>query len=509
VHAGDEVAALPFLRGAVEAAESSQRPDEAARLHEEVARIELAHGDRDAGVAALGNAFSMYMATSFVDEANRIFAQWLALAETPAQKLLLHARRAQQQAGFNYPQEALRHAEAALALADGQHDAFAPELLAEAVVAIVPALVHTGQAARALALAQRIEPRLDLRNAAVELAHRKGLGLALDAIGRRAEAIETLRRAVALHDTGVERISEWDTRTRLAGLLVRAGRHGEAAEESRRAIEAGRKQPHFPTTTSNAHFVRATALSALGEYDEALLYLTSRRDYFRRTGWRFDLGVGCRLALAYVHLGANDLARAALPEDRDLGRARTSELALYALASAALARADGQSVLATVRPLLDGEFAINGEEDLLKARVLLAGELPAQAALDEASALFDRACMLQFVAVARGAAIATSRAALALDRADRAVAPARYAVEHAQFCCADTGYLPEAWWVGYEAFAAAGEEAAARDCLRRGVEWIERAARDHVPAALLDAFRTRNPVNRVLLSAAARTTPRR
>lgn len=508
VHAGDEVAALPYLRGAVEAAESSLRPDEAARLHEEVARIELAHGDRDAGVAALASAFSMYMATSFVDDANRVFAQWTTLAETPGQRLLLHANRAQQQSGFDYLHEALRHAEAALAILDRQHDAFAPELLVEAFVAVVPALVNAGKATRAVALAERIEPRLDLREAVAEYAYRKGLGAALNAVGRCAEAIDALRRAVELHAMGVDRISEWDTRTRLANYLIHAGRHREAADESQRAIVAGRKQPHFPTTTGTAHYVRAIALAALGEYEEALLYLTSRRDYFRRTGWRFDLGVGCRLALAYLHLGALDAARAALPAEVDLARAKTADRTLHAFAGAALARAAGQPLRPLLRTLLDGEFALNGEEDSLKARVLAAGELPSEAAFDEASAVFERACALHLVPVARSAAIAASRAALALGRVDRAFESARYAVEHAAFCCADTAYMPEAWWIGYEAFAAAGEATAARQCLRLGVEWIDRAAKNHVPAEFGETFRTRNPVNRALLAAAARASVR-
>lgn len=509
VHAGDEVAALPFLRSAVEAAESSLRPDESARLLEEVARIELAHGDRDAGVAALASAFSMYMATSFVDDANRVFAQWTTLAETPEQKLLLHAKRAQQQSGFNYAQEALRHAEAALAILDRQRDAFAPDLLAEAFVAVVPALVHAGHATRALALAERIQPRLDLSKAVAEWAYCRGLGSALNAVGRCAAAVETLRRAVALHESGVERISEWDTRTQLANYLIHAGRHREAADESRRAIEAGRKQPHFPTTTGTAHYIRAIALAALGEYEEALLYLTSRRDYFRRTGWRFDLRVGCRLALAYLHLGALDMARAALPADFDVARAKPVDLTLHAFAGAALARAAGQPLRPPLRALLDGEFALNGEEDLLKAHVLFAGELPAEEALDTASAVFERACVLDLVPVARSAAIAASRAALALGQVDRAAESARYAVEHAGLCCADTAYLPEAWWIGYEAFAAAGEAAAARECLRLGVEWVDRAAKHHVPPEFRETFRTQNPVNRALLTAAAHTSARR
>lgn len=509
VHAGDERGALPFLRRAVNAAEQSLRPDEAARLLEDIARIELAVGDRAAGVDALANAFSMYMATSFVDDANRIFEQWSALAESPSQRLLLHARRAQQQAGFNYVDEALRQAESALGIVARHDDAFTPELLAETFLATVPALVNAGHALRAAALARRIEPRLDLSRPVAELAYRKGLGSALDAIGRRAKAIEALRRAVALHEAGVERVSEWDTRKRLASYLTHAGRHREAADESQRAIEVGRKQPHFPTSTGTAHYTRAIALAALGEYEAALHYMTSRRDYFRRTGWRADPSVGCRLALLYLHLGAPDLARAELPAELDLARAKASDRALHAFAGAALARAVGQPLRPPLRALLEGEFALNGEEDLLKARVLLAGERTDESACEEASAAFERACALDLVPVAREAAIAASHAALALGHVERAVGFARFAVEHARFCCVDTGYLPAAWWAGYQAFAAAGESAAARECVHLGCEWIERAAANHVPAELRGSFHSANPVNQALLAAAARKTARR
>lgn len=509
VHAGDERGALPFLRGAVRSAVESLRPDEAARLLEDIARIEFAVGERAAGVAALADAFSMYMATSFVDDANRVFAQWSALAESPAQRLLLHARRAQQQSGFNYMHEALREAEMALGVAARHDYAFAPELLAETFLATVPALVNAGHALRAIALARRIEPRLDLARQVAELAYRKGLSSALDAVGRSAEAIEALRRAVALHEAGMERVSEWNTRKRLASYLAHAGHHQEAADEAQRAIEVGRKQPHFPTRTGTAHYTRAIALAALGEYEEALHYMTSRRDYFRRTGWRADPSVGCRLALLYLHLGAPDLARAELPAELDLARAKTSDRALHAFASAALARADGEPLRPRLRALLEGEFALNGEQDLLKARVLLAGERSDAPALAEASAAFERACALDLVPVAREAAIAASHAALALGHVDRAAEFARYAVKHAERCCADTGYLPAAWSTGYQAFAAAGESAAARECVRLGCEWIEHAVANHVPAELRGSFRTANPVNRALLAAAARMTAQR
>lgn len=508
VHASDKLGALPFLRGAVKAAEESLRPDEAARLLEDIARIELAVGDRAAGVAALADAFSMYMATSFVDDANRVFEQWSALAESPAQRLLLHARRAQQQSGFNYVHEGLRQAEAALGIAARHDYAFAPELLAETFLAIVPALVNAGRALRAAALAARIEPQLDLRTPLAEWAYRKGLGSVLDAVGRRAEAIDALRRAVALHEAGAERVSEWDTRTRLASYLTHAGRHQEAADEAQRAIEVGRKQPHFPTSTGTAHYTRAIALAALGEYEEALHYMTSRRDYFRRTGWRADPSVGCRLALLYLHLGAPDLARAELSVELDLARAKAADRTVYAFAGAALARAARQPLSPPLRALLEGEFALNGEEDLLKARVLLAGERTDETAFDEASAAFERACALDLVPVAREAAIAASHAALALERVDRAVEFAHFAVEHATFCCADTGYVPAAWWAGYQVFAAAGQSVAARECVRLGIEWIDRAVASHVPAQFRGSFRMENQVNRALLAAAARATAR-
>ena len=209
---------------------------------EEVARIELAGGDRVAGVRALAECFSMYMATSFVDDANRVFDRWSALVQTDAERLKLHSQRAHQQTGFRYLTVALEHSQTAKAIIDAHRDTLDAADLADAFTDIAAAFVNSGHALEALALAQSIAPLLDLSNREVELDYRIGLAQALSALGRHAEAIESLRRAMQLHATGVDPLSEWDTRSKLAWYLGRCGRNDEAADRGA-ARDRGRPAP--------------------------------------------------------------------------------------------------------------------------------------------------------------------------------------------------------------------------------------------------------------------------
>jgi DNA-binding SARP family transcriptional activator len=68
---------------------------------------------------------------------------------------------------------------------------------------------------------------------------------------------------------------------------------------------------------------------------------------------------------------------------------------------------------------------------------------------------------------------------------------------------ADT-YPAEAWWIAYEVFNAEGDDAAARDALERGIDWIERTALPNVPEEFKDSFLSRNPINRAMLTTASR-----
>jgi|GEM_PF-3322382 len=61
-----------------------------------------------------------------------------------------------------------------------------------------------------------------------------------------------------------------------------------------------------------------------------------------------------------------------------------------------------------------------------------------------------------------------------------------------------TVYAGEYFLLMTQACEAAGDTASARRLLQRGLAWVERVRRDHVPAAFQDSFMQRNPTNRQL-----------
>src|SRR5262249_51972269 len=65
-------------------------------------------------------------------------------------------------------------------------------------------------------------------------------------------------------------------------------------------------------------------------------------------------------------------------------------------------------------------------------------------------------------------------------------------------------YLPEAWWIQFRVYDAAGDHAAAGDTLQRAVHWINTTALSDVPDEYRDGFLNRNPVNRSILTSASR-----
>jgi DNA-binding SARP family transcriptional activator len=507
ISARDEPSALPHLHAAAQVALDELRPDECARLQEEIARIELARGDRHAAVVALAESFSMYMATSFVEDANRIFAQWGELAESPRERLILHAERARQQAGFEYLDIAMQHAAEAIQLLEANKD-FEADLVAEAFVAVCPALTLSGRALQAKELADRLAPRIPAMSPAARLAFLKGQGSALHGINRHQEAVGALRKAVGIHETGIELIQEWETRMRLANYLVGAGRFADAKCEAQQSIEVGQRQPHFPTHTSTAHFVKAIALFALGEYAEARTYLVARRDYFRRTGWRSDARVASRLALLHLSLGAPAEAWEDL-RDVDMGRVGPQDVALVELARAQVARAQGRSPKPHLEAVLAAHGICSTSPPILRARLLAAQDTETTGALRESRAVMELARSEGWVTLVHAAALMGAKAALRSGDTTSAIELVEIALGHDDCCDAEIGYPPEVWGVGHRVYSAAGRSALAAKHLRRAADWLTAVLQAHIPENYRQSFVRENPVNRSILAAVSAVRRRR
>jgi hypothetical protein len=67
-----------------------------------------------------------------------------------------------------------------------------------------------------------------------------------------------------------------------------------------------------------------------------------------------------------------------------------------------------------------------------------------------------------------------------------------------------TSYPGELWLHAATALMNAGDLAAGLGVLRRGVDWLQGTARDHVPAEFRDSFLRRNPTNVAITALAAK-----
>ncbi|MES2101288.1 MAG: AAA family ATPase [Pseudomonadota bacterium] len=135
----------------------------------------------------------------------------------------------------------------------------------------------------------------------------------------------------------------------------------------------------------------------------------------------------------------------------------------------------------------------------------LAQTMPSEAALRQLDEVCRQAQALQHEGTVLAAHVRAAGIAAGVDPA----LAARHA--HAALALAErrqsTTLLPAELWLHCgRALQAAGETSEARRLMATGRDWVQRTAREHVPAAFRDSFVNRNPVNRELLALASRST---
>jgi DNA-binding SARP family transcriptional activator/tetratricopeptide (TPR) repeat protein len=137
-------------------------------------------------------------------------------------------------------------------------------------------------------------------------------------------------------------------------------------------------------------------------------------------------------------------------------------------------------------------------------RVRALAHQPPPDALRESRALLAELGRTEREGVRMALEVQLARAALATGLLDEAADTAtRMLARFGQGIAPDGVYRAEACWIGARALHAAGRRADASRALAQGAQWISRQALPHVPAAFIDSFLHRNPVNRALLAAAA------
>ncbi|MFI4931329.1 MAG: hypothetical protein ACHP83_13890 [Burkholderiales bacterium] len=207
-----------------------------------------------------------------------------------------------------------------------------------------------------------------------------------------------------------------------------------------------------------------------------------------------------------IDLGQFARARQALEYERPPVRsvqARGANVA--ARIDRALGHHAGQQV---VRAALDTLSA--GDDPHVRMHLMLdaAEDNDPQATLQRCDEALQLAHQLEFAGVALKARLLRALAQSRAGQTQEAALAMRESVEQmAQLQPADM-YFGEAWWIAAQVFDANGDGDHSLLALARGAQWVRRVALPNVPDEFRESFLTRNPVNRVLLAAADRRTPR-
>jgi DNA-binding SARP family transcriptional activator len=329
------------------------------------------------------------------------------------------------------------------------------------------------------------------------------LAYVLQVANLRQQCVEALARAIALAEA-LGNLAEVQTCTvNLAGALSNLGRVEEAlrlAERADRLRERLGDLNSVPSAALDSQF--GQLLMAAGRFGPALARLEAAATCFREAGHAPWLAIVQNyLADTLFRLGQPGRAQQALGPlgDGVLPGTRARRLML----EARLARSAGRSPLAKLQQAVD----LLGESDpymRVLAQLEMSGELPAQEAADLCVELqacaeeIEHAGVALKVRVLRAEHLLRANDVPAAVEAIRSVGPVDGAVSPWDM------YLPEAWWIAFRVFEAAGDEQAALDALRTAVDWINERALPQVPDEFKDSFLNRNPVNRAILTTATR-----
>jgi tetratricopeptide (TPR) repeat protein len=252
------------------------------------------------------------------------------------------------------------------------------------------------------------------------------------------------------------------------------------------------------------NFRLARSLRMMGRYDQALMYAQAQIDAHTADGtlaewWR--IVAVAEVACCYAELGQHSRARTVLGTtlpDNPEARFRWL-LARY--------RIDGSSPAAKAWADELVSLASSGVRPTGK-QWEIAPDLCAMLPPDDALALVQR-----YADPCRAAGLKIylwpmlARTVQALTRAGRTAEAATAAREMVVECAGRQPYglyVPEVWWILHSAFAADGDDMAARAALERAASWIANTALPNVPDAFRDSFINRNPINLAVLAAARR-----
>jgi len=384
----------------------------------------------------------------------------------------------------------------------------APRVDLEAACLHAVGLTLAGRPAEALAI---IEPRRGLveREADAKLRGRfwADYAYALNGVRRLRDTAFALQQAIdnaqALGD-----LAELATLTsNLATVKGNLGHIDEALELAQRALAI---QTELGVTDGpEGGVVRAYVglyCGSSGRYREALEHLDAALERFVRDKQVLWIAlVSNHKALLLADLGQYARARQMLAYERPPVRsvqARGDNVA--ARIDRALGHPADDKLQATLGTLT------GGDDPHVRMQLMIdAAEHPdPQTAMQRCDEVLQLAHQLEFAGVAMKARLRRAHAQSRAGQTREAALAMRELVDQLEAVRPADMYLGEAWWIAAQVFDANGDGDHSLLALARGAQWVRRVALPQVPEEFRDSFLQRNPVNRALLAAADRSTPR-
>lgn len=498
--AGNETAAAPHLAAAAEQASARWQLPEAAAGFERAAHIFEAAGDRARAFAAQMSACRCFGTLHQSDGELRTIEAARRLASAPAERLLVQ----EVEVRSAYNRSAGERMTAAAQLLGGQIraalDVVAAHDLAQRLPNLAIGLTSVGDAL-VLELCDAIESRLDPADRRAALAVADARGTAQMWYGSSLEAEANRRRMLQLAREVDDAVAEVRAARDLGIVLALQGKHDAAVAQWDEALARTSRSGlglHWRVETLS---FKSWSLLALGRFGEALAALCTEFDDGPYELMRCNSALP--LAETWRQLGRIEHAAQTLAAVEPSSIRHSPNAIRWWTAALRLAHRRGESSAARWRSVWETWQGHPDGWHALQFRAMRARCEDSDHAYDDAVQVAAICADRALLSIRRSAELAAALRSLP-HAPQRAAAHARAAL--ALWHCADiwTGETADVWHVGYQALAAAGARDEARACLRTGVEWVERAVRDHVPAEHRRSFVEDNAVNRGLLDAARR-----
>ncbi len=484
---------------AAERANLAARTQESAALWAQAAQAFDAAGMADQRFEALCHRGSALVAAQFGEQALHELRALLASAGSAAQRLRATRTLVGLLTERGESAEALQVGMAALPLArqHGDH-----EITLRLSCNLVSALCRLGRAAEALALLLPLRPWVQSQNdAELRMLWHGDWAATLGNLGRLNEAVAAFDEArAAARQTGHP---DYEGRLMMncAVTLRQGGQLDRAVALSRQGRALSLGDPGDASHLLIANLVLARDDCETGGYAAALSALEDTLPQFVATDTHF-WAQACRLVLVQLWQHLGQPARA-VPLLRD----EPQGLPAWLRADRLLLRLDLAQVLRQPAPAgsLQAALALADSDAQrgLGLRVRALRHLPPEQVLDAAGPMATQLAALERRGIS--AALHAQRVSTLMQLGRQAAA-----ADEAQALLAlmddgiapDSMYRAQAWWLAHQALAGAGRHELARHALEQGTRWVTQTALPQVPAAFIDSFLQRNPVNRQLLLAA-------